>query len=182
MADPLEIYKKYQLDPLHDMWEYSPYMRRIAQGNVLEIGVRYGVSTAAFILGVEANGGHLYSIDIKDCSNLYNHPQWTFLQGNSHDMDLSAVPFLDILFIDGDHSYSGTLADLIRFTPYVKRGGLIMCHDVAPIQDIPEYTESNGENITLAGVRRAWDEWLSNKNWPREILSGKFGLGVAGVP
>ena len=38
---------------------------------------------------------------------------------------------IGLLFIDGDHSYEGALADLKRWVPYVEMGGLIALHDVA---------------------------------------------------
>ena len=38
---------------------------------------------------------------------------------------------LDILFIDGDHSFEGCYADLIAWTPKVKPGGRILGHDAA---------------------------------------------------
>lgn len=36
---------------------------------------------------------------------------------------------LDILFIDGDHSYEWVVRDLYRFMPFVKKGGIISGHD-----------------------------------------------------
>jgi hypothetical protein len=37
---------------------------------------------------------------------------------------------LDVLFIDGDHSYNGAQADYNDYAPFVKPGGLILFHDV----------------------------------------------------
>lgn len=43
------------------------------------------------------------------------------LQGNA----------LDLLFIDGDHSYSGVSRDFAMYSPLVRHGGLIAFHDIA---------------------------------------------------
>lgn len=38
---------------------------------------------------------------------------------------------LDLLFIDGDHTYEGVKDDFNRYSKYVKPGGLIVLHDIA---------------------------------------------------
>lgn len=142
-----------------DVHEHLPRLRAAARGNVLEIGVRFGSSTAALLAGVEENGGHVWSVDIEDCSHLFSgHPQWTFSQGNSRTMGRPKE--LDLLFIDGDHSYEGCLSDLKTFGPAAK---VIMVHDAndaenpqvkkavndyflspSPQEHIFWYTESHG--------------------------------------
>ena len=57
---------------------------------------------------------------------------WTFKQARSGDVtpELEGWPAsYDVLFIDGDHSTLGVLADLRRFVPYVAAGGVVLCHD-----------------------------------------------------
>lgn len=39
-------------------------------------------------------------------------------------------PFIDFLFIDGDHSYEGVKEDFEKYSPYVKTGGSIVFHDI----------------------------------------------------
>jgi cephalosporin hydroxylase len=39
---------------------------------------------------------------------------------------------LDLLFIDGDHSYEGVKADFVNYSPLVRPGGLIVLHDIIP--------------------------------------------------
>jgi predicted O-methyltransferase YrrM len=62
--------------------------------------------------------------------------------------DSSAIPWelpLDLLFIDGDHSYDGCLRDFLAFYKWVRTGGLI-CFD--------DYTQ---ENNPLNGVKKVVD-------------------------
>jgi hypothetical protein len=37
---------------------------------------------------------------------------------------------IDLLFIDGDHSYAGCLGDWNAYAPYMSRGGRVAFHDV----------------------------------------------------
>jgi Methyltransferase domain len=37
---------------------------------------------------------------------------------------------LDVLFIDGDHSYEGAMADWVDYSPLVRLGGLVIFHDI----------------------------------------------------
>jgi predicted O-methyltransferase YrrM len=39
---------------------------------------------------------------------------------------------IDLLFIDGDHSYDGVSEDFVKYRSYVRRGGLIAFHDINP--------------------------------------------------
>jgi hypothetical protein len=53
-----------------------------------------------------------------------------FLRGDSVKM-AKYVPdgSLALLYLDGDHSYMGVMADLLAWVPKVKKGGCIGCHD-----------------------------------------------------
>jgi predicted O-methyltransferase YrrM len=48
--------------------------------------------------------------------------------GDSRVIDLPAGP-LDLLFVDGDHSYSGVKADVARWGPLLRPGGHLLLHD-----------------------------------------------------
>lgn len=102
---------------------------------ILEIGVRGGISTNSFLYGIRDRGHnnvHLYSMDIADCSDVVKDEKlkenWTFIQGDSKTISWNKE--IDVLLIDGDHSYDGVKADFERFVPFVKEGGLILMHDV----------------------------------------------------
>lgn len=49
---------------------------------------------------------------------------------------LGLEPFIDMLFIDADHSYQAVKRDFSDFLPFVKPGtGLILMHDTHPIKE-----------------------------------------------
>ena len=50
---------------------------------------------------------------------------------------------LDLLYIDGDHSYSGIKGDFSRFHAHLKRDALILAHDVDPTLS-HEFPEAGG--------------------------------------
>jgi len=164
-----------------DMWDYSPWLLEHARGDILEIGVQNGVSTSAFLLGVERNGGHLYSVDINPkcgaLSMFEGHPDWTFILSDSREREAVSAklpPLLDILFIDGNHSYPFVSSDLC-YSDRVRPGGLVLMHDVAP--EVSTET-TRGYGWEWGDPRRAYDEFVARTGWQAEILPGKFGLGV----
>lgn len=131
MQDPAKVYEAHVMNPACDMSAHLPLLRYLARGEVLEIGVRQGVSTAALLLGVQENGGHVYSIDVDpECARVFEgHPGWTFIAGHSrNDADRIAcqVPRPNLLFIDGDHCYDMVLNDLERYGTMVQPGGTIL--------------------------------------------------------
>jgi len=108
---------------------------------VLELGTRSGNSTAAFLAAVEMVDGHLWSVDIA----YPNVPDWwavdapwTYFVEDDMAIDLALLPGkVDVLFIDTSHDYDHTLAELGRFVPLVKAGGVVLMHDT-DLETMPE--------------------------------------------
>jgi predicted O-methyltransferase YrrM len=108
---------------------------------ILEIGVARGMSTRYFLRGIANRHGkgnwgkaHLYSMDIQAyCSGNVNEPNkdidWTYIVGDSKTAEWDKP--IDILFIDGDHTYEGAKADFEKYSKFVKPGGIIFMHDVS---------------------------------------------------
>ncbi len=101
---------------------------------VLELGVRSGVSTAAFLAAAEQAGGHVWSVDVAVPQVPMDHwltsGYWSFSQAD--DMQVFPVPpapQFDVLFIDTSHAYEHTLAELRKFVPMVAPGGTVFLHD-----------------------------------------------------
>ena len=74
--------------------------------------------------------------------NINNH-EFKILKGNSHDnIIIKTVKEyfpngIDLLFIDGDHSYNGVKSDFINYFPLVNSGGFIIFDDYLPRKNNP---------------------------------------------
>lgn len=66
------------------------------------------------------------------------------------------APDIDLLIIDGDHSYRGVVRDLNAWLPFVKPGGAIFLHDYEA-----EGTQFAGQE-RYPGVRQAVEERFQN--------------------
>ena len=163
-----------------DIQTHLPYLRdvvieRNAQ-HVIELGTRTGVSTVAFLAGLESTGGRLTSIDIEPGPDLGEQPQWTFIQ--SDDLDPRLIGRLDpadIVFIDTSHHYNHTAAELRIYSQLIRRPGLILCHDVElrnPLGAPP---------FPPFPVRRAVIDVAAAEGWSWHIRPGSFGLAVIEV-
>jgi cephalosporin hydroxylase len=151
-----------------------------AEPIVIELGVRDGVSTMAFLRGVSEVGGHVHSADTR-------HPQvpiwladtglWTFHVGDDLSVPiLDALPErADIVFIDTSHYYDHTLAELRTYVPRVKRGGLVLCHDTE-LEVPPDWPGIHYP------VRNALDHFCAETGRTWVNIPGDSGLGVIRIP
>lgn len=96
------------------------------------------------------------------------------LRANSHDpatfsevKELFGARPIDLLFIDGDHTYEGVKQDWEMYSPLVRRGGLIVFHDISGNYDDTE-------------VKRHWDSIRADYNHKEysRYPGGKCGIGV----
>lgn len=179
---PSEIYNQRLQDPLSDMRDYLPYLRSIAHGTVFEVGVRDGVSTSAFLLGLDDKAeGRLYSVDINPkCGGLFNNKRWHFINADSYLVGLPDFQ-IDVLLIDGAHDFEHAFSDLHKFSRRVKPGGLILMHDVQPA---PEWEETIRRErwFPVDECRLAWDAFTGlHPTWKTEIKPGMTGMGVCHV-
>ena len=158
-----------------DIVDHLPRLRAEVEqrpgAQVVELGVRAGNSTCAFLAGVEAVGGHVWSCDI----NRARVPQhwhasllWTFTIGD--DLALAGdAPRCDVLFIDTSHAYQQTIDELLTYVPLVRDGGVILLHDtelerpeLAPPDDPPFPVRRAVEHF--ADVYGAAVEWVEGCN------------------
>lgn len=163
-------YQQHYATP-SDIQHHLGLLFSLAHGNVLELGTRSGVSTAALLAGVERSVGHVWSIDIDDCSHVAaDHEQWTFIQGDSRDPDLASsktgdAPF-DLILIDTFHAYENATDELALWGPHLAPGGHICMHD-------PE---------TFPGIRRAAQEFADRMGWPITFVLPCHGMAVIRRP
>ena len=99
---------------------------------VVELGVRWGTSTVAWLHGLEQTGGRLWSIDIDPAPDWLQHPAWSFYRGD--DLSAGALDWipsydLDIVFVDTSHMFEQTTRELLTYAQFVRPGGVIVLHD-----------------------------------------------------
>jgi len=145
---------------------------------VIELGTRGGVSTIAWLYGLEVTDGHLWSVDI-DAKPDLEHERWTFVQGD--DLDPATLAQLpkqaDIVFIDTSHAYLHTKQELNIYKWRVRPGGRIVLHDTALAQ--PESWTRDQPKFPV-GV--AVDEFCREEGFKVRYYQNCFGLGVVTIP
>ncbi len=154
---------------------------------ILEFGVAQGMSTCLLAAACEETGGHLYSVDIVDCSAAVRSPAWTFIQQNDLNVEaiLAAAPMLqngiDLLHIDSAHSEAHVREQLMRWYPYVNANGYITFHDVDPTPYRSGQRKDNPrhelEAIKVSEVIRAFF-YANEDDLFLEFHFGSTGMGI----
>jgi predicted O-methyltransferase YrrM len=97
------------------------------------------------------------------------------IRGDSHSEEVAArlrriTQSLDVLFIDGDHTYEGVKRDFLLYAPLVRPGGIVAFHDIA------EHPKETG-----CDVARFWNE-VKTSYRHEEIIENReqrgWGIGV----
>ena len=114
----------------YDMMALYPALIEIPKdGLYVEVGVRKGRSlmfarkhSKGTVVGIDI--GHEILLDeFKDVKN------WEFIHKASNEAVKDWNRQIDVLFIDGDHTYKGVKDDWENFSPFVKKGGKVFFHD-----------------------------------------------------
>jgi predicted O-methyltransferase YrrM len=159
---------------------------------ILEIGTANGGSLFCFCK-LAQDDATIISIDLPEGPLGGGYPEWRIpiyqafakenqnlflLKKDSHkDETLLEVKKilegnqLDFLFIDGDHSYEGVKKDFELYSTLVRKGGLIVFHDIV----------NNDPTRVDIEVPKFWSE-IKNKYKFKEIIKDKinFGIGILG--
>jgi predicted O-methyltransferase YrrM len=152
------------LTPSEARWLYDRARGLPTKANIVEIGSYKGRSTCCLGLGCRKSRKRVFAVDTfdggPDLPNVNSLPN--FLENIEHCkltgyiepvVGLSSRVAsnwdkpIDLLFIDGSHSYEDVLADFCSFFPYVTPGGLVAFHDVSE---------------SWPGVLKAWNEITKN--------------------
>lgn len=122
-----------------------------------EIGMRNGVSTMALCLAARDTGGRVWSIDIDECiegrRNVLHAglaDVHTFIHGDSAACEFPQD--LDVLFIDGEHSYAALTLDFQMHAPRVKEGGVILFHDTTSCPEVGAFCREVGATCLPMGA------------------------------
>ncbi len=159
---------------------------------VVEIGSARGRSTCFMGKALKENGrGRLYAID-PHTKTAWNDEDsvdtFEILHANISTLGLDDVVEvvrdtsdnvarswqrrIDLLFIDGDHSYEGARRDWDLFSPFVQPFGSIIFHDTLwDLRPDPKYARSD------MGVPRLVDE-LRSQGYPVITIDHDFGVSL----
>jgi predicted O-methyltransferase YrrM len=117
-------------------------IRESAPEKVLELGTGYGISGLYQIAALDLNGkGHFYTVDgSKDnmaiATELFQQlhsDRWATFLGPLREIlpeALKETGTLDMVFVDADHGYAGTMYNFETTYPRVARGGVWVFDDV----------------------------------------------------
>jgi predicted O-methyltransferase YrrM len=178
-----------------ELTEFATLVKSHAPRFILELGTARG-GTLFVITRMAADDAVIISVDLPAGIGGGGYPKWKnpilssfvkkgqslhLLRVDSHlDSTLARVREilkgnqLDLLFIDGDHSYDGALSDFNRYSQLVRPGGLVCLHDVVP----------NPHNSAIE-VDRVWEEVSQARNSATVIKDPanlpRFGIGVVTV-
>jgi predicted O-methyltransferase YrrM len=160
LSDWLEYLSHAEIDSLKALAQSLP-----AHPSVVNIGSGAGTSAVAFL--ESRDDLFLYSIDLQAESSPFGclegerkaveesgvvwHGRLLQIQGDSQEVGRDwEQGQVDLVFIDGDHSYEGCAGDIRTWLPNLRPGGILAIHD---------YRKPNSDK-GWAGVDAAVDELL----------------------
>lgn len=149
----------------------SLLVREFGLKDVVELGTRDGNSTLALLEACRGTGGHVTSVDVEPCLEAKRRVEkagfqesWTFLQANDMELQPPQIPVpIDLLLIDTSHLYEPTLAELKKYSSYLRQGSWIALHDY----------------VSFPGVSRAVHEFVNSRPRQRRFYSFMHQNGLA---
>lgn len=142
------------------------YLNNKGIKKILEIGTATG-GTAMYWANWVLDDGIVYTLDNRNDNKCYKGTMYeqkiVEMVGDTHDIAFKFEVFnkvgpVDLLFIDGDHSYEGVREDFFSFYPLVRRGGFIALHDIVD----SEYHRERG--CFVAKFWKEIDVWHCTKS------------------
>ncbi len=161
-------------------------LNRIKPDSILEIGTESG-GTLFLFSRIASENAHIISVDIPSGPFGGGYHRWKIplyksfalphqkihlIRKDSHDRatfeKVKAIlggKDIDILFIDGDHTYEGVKKDFEMYSPLVKKDGIIALHDIVPHLETPTCEVNRFWNALKIKYEHEEivDNW--NQNW-----------------
>lgn len=162
---------EYRCNLVSDINEHLPTLKKYAEDcdHVTEMGVRWLVSTIAFMMGKPKK---LISYDIDPLENWgintnevvelgkKNEIDFNFILGNTLELEIEET---DLLFLDTDHTYKQLIGELTLHGNKSKK--YIIFHDTTSF-------EFKGMNGDIIGLWPAIEEFMKdNRHW---VIAERF--------
>ncbi|WP_127960350.1 class I SAM-dependent methyltransferase [Serratia microhaemolytica] len=118
------------------------------EGNILEIGRRHGGSTVLLLAASEPDR-KVISVDLEpahhaSADSFFVRPEIASrLELVIGDSRIPRGETLGLLFVDGDHSYEGVVADIVAHWAQLVPCGLVVFHDAVPNDGLAHINEIN---------------------------------------
>jgi predicted O-methyltransferase YrrM len=148
-ADPILYGRAVKTEGFFDLGEADLLMQTVIDApddaKMLEIGSYYGRSTLFALSVLGANQRWVVVDSFRDAASYSGHTFWKLAETLS-DPRVSLLPMtlrdayphlawqaLDLVFVDGDHSFFGATQDLALSIALLKPEGKLLCHDVCDL-------------------------------------------------
>jgi GT2 family glycosyltransferase/predicted O-methyltransferase YrrM len=189
--------KKYELVMIQE------FLKNYKTEKILEIGTYKGGSALLWAQMVAPYNGKVFCCDLNfesdgfyytdENNKIYNYRRQVYndteyekyvieFPGDSHDINYinnvkNNVGIVDLLFIDGDHSYTGVKQDFENFYSLVKDDGYIIFHD---IQDTKIHRDSGCEVSDFWNdIKNLYPSWeFIDQNDYITAPSKSMGIGI----
>jgi len=180
---PLFLKKNIQLKTFQiksEIIEFLNLVNAIKPKTVLEIGTAMGgtlfllsrfSSSKALLISMDLLSDDISSRNFDFYKKIARSRQSiVFLEGDSHKrLTLEKVEKIlkdrkvELLFIDGDHSYEGIKKDFKMYSPLVKSGALVCFHDIVPgdpkkVGGVPEFWKEIRERYETQEIVENWNQ------------------------
>ena len=109
-------------------------LKDISNPKILEFGVKEGRSTKLLLDYCNKNNGELFSVDIKDYSNLFNDKNWHFIKSRDDNFDFlkNKIPNkLDIIYLDSLHEAKHVEKIFYYYFDFLKIEGIFFIDDIS---------------------------------------------------
>ncbi len=184
-------YSRGSIRPLQiaeELASLAAQVRQLRPRTVLEIGTANGgtlflwtrlADAGATIVSIDLPGGKFGGGYPSERGIVYRRftrstQKLHLLRENSHDPRTRAKAVrlfggepIDLLFIDGDHTYEGVKQDWEQYSPLVRPGGMVVFHDIAGNYDDTQ-------------VKELWDSIKCGCRYEEYVVdsNGYYGLGI----
>ena len=124
---------------------FENQLKDISSPQVLEFGVKEGRSTKLLLEYCKRNNGELFSVDIKDYSNLFSDKNWHFIKSRDDNFEFlkDKIPNeIDIIYLDSLHEAKHVEKIFYYYFNYLKIGGTFFIDDISWLP----YLKNNNRN------------------------------------
>lgn len=155
-----------QISPIQAEFAYDRLIKLSDKGRLIDVGT--GLGHAALLFALTKPKWTIYTIDgyglygtiqnvwnkcgenefkvrgvsmVREYWDKYDVKNIIQIVGNTWEIGWELMA--DIIYIDADHSYQGVKKDVEKFTPFLKKNGLLMFHDYNYTFQVKDYVDEH---------------------------------------